>query len=152
MWLISNICLCQQVQWLLTMLTLVLALAQSTWVMLAVLVVRPTWLTAPIVLPLTVLVVTQKVQEYDVKVWKRVHQCWVFNLPKLGPEVEDTGLKCQSRSRKWCNNDVSIGLEQSTVLISRCSLRQSLPEVCDHILKQTGTMNLGWESVRQHTP
>lgn len=58
-----------------TMLTLVLALARSTWVMLAVLVVRPTCLTALIVLPLTVLVVTQRVQEYDVKVWKRVHQC-----------------------------------------------------------------------------
>ena len=57
-------------QWLLVMPILVLALGQSTWMMLAALAVRPTLLTALGALLSVVLVVTQKMQEYDVKVWR----------------------------------------------------------------------------------
>ena len=57
-------------QYLSIELILVLALVQSTWTMLAVLVVRQDSLTALEALPSPVLVVTQKMQEYDVKVWK----------------------------------------------------------------------------------
>ena len=58
----------QQMQWLLVMPTLVLALGQSTWMVLAALVVRTTSLTAPEALLSAVLVVTPKMQECDVKV------------------------------------------------------------------------------------
>ena len=51
-------------------LILVLVLAQSTWTMLAALAVRQDSLTALEALLSAVLVVTQRMQEYDVKVWK----------------------------------------------------------------------------------
>ena len=52
------------------MLILVLALGQSTWMMLAVLAVRPTSLTAPEALLSPVSAVTRRMLEYDVKVRK----------------------------------------------------------------------------------
>ena len=55
---LKQLCLCQQAQWLLAVLTLVLVLAQFSWMMLAALAVKQILLTAPIALPLTVLVVT----------------------------------------------------------------------------------------------
>ena len=57
-------------QYLSIELILVLALVQSTWTMLAVLVVRQDSLTALEARQSPVLVVTQRMQEYDVKVWK----------------------------------------------------------------------------------
>ena len=57
-------------QYLSIELILVLALVQSTWTMLAVLVVRQDSLTALEARQSAVLVVTQRMQEYDVKVWK----------------------------------------------------------------------------------
>ena len=57
-------------QYLSVELILVLALVQSTWTMLAVLVVRQDSLTALEARQSPVLVVTQRMQEYDVKVWK----------------------------------------------------------------------------------
>jgi len=48
----------------------VVALVQSTWTMLAVLAVRQDSLTAPEARQSPVLVVTQKMLEYDVKVRK----------------------------------------------------------------------------------
>ena len=59
-----------QMQYLSVELILVLALVQSTWTMLAVLVVRQDSLTALEARQSPVLVVTQRMQEYDVKVWK----------------------------------------------------------------------------------
>ena len=47
---------------------LVLALARSIWTMLAALAVRPDSLTVPAALASTVHMVTQRMQEYDVKV------------------------------------------------------------------------------------
>ena len=61
---------CQQMQSLSVELILVLALVQSTWTMLAVLVVRQDSLTALEALLSAVLVVTRRMQEYDVKVWR----------------------------------------------------------------------------------
>ena len=58
-------------QYLSVELILVLALVQSTWTMLAVLVVRQDSLTALEARQSPVLVVTQRMQEYDVKVWKK---------------------------------------------------------------------------------
>ena len=74
-----------QRQWL-GELTSVLVLAQSTWTVLAALVVRPTSLTAPEALLSAVLVVTKKMQECDVKVWlngAQILHFWVFKLPNL---------------------------------------------------------------------
>ena len=51
-------------------LILVLALVQSTWTMLAVLAVRQDSLTALEARQSPVLVVIQKMLEYDVKVWR----------------------------------------------------------------------------------
>ena len=59
----------QQMQWLSAMLILVLELAQSTWTMLAALEVRPTLLPAPEALLSTVTEATQRMLEWDVKVW-----------------------------------------------------------------------------------
>ena len=59
---------CQQMQSLSVELILVLVLAQSTWTMLAVLAVRQDSLTALEARQSPVLVVTQRMQEYDVKV------------------------------------------------------------------------------------
>ena len=58
----------QQMQWRLVMPILVLALGQFTWMVLAALAVRTISLTALGALLSAVLVVTQKMQEYDVKV------------------------------------------------------------------------------------
>ena len=55
-------------QWLSAELILVLVLVQSTWTMLAVLAVRQDSLTALEALLSAVQVVTQRTQEYDVKV------------------------------------------------------------------------------------
>ena len=55
-------------QWLSVEHILVLALAQSTWTMLAALAVRPTLLPAPEALLSTVDMATQKMLEYGVKV------------------------------------------------------------------------------------
>ena len=58
----------QQMQSLSVEPILVLALVQSTWTMLAVLAVRQDSLTALEARQSPVLVVTQRMQEYDVKV------------------------------------------------------------------------------------
>ena len=58
----------QQMQWPSAMPILVLALVQSTWIMLAVLAVRPDSLTVPVALTSIVHMVTQKMQECDAKV------------------------------------------------------------------------------------
>ena len=60
----------QQMQLLSAEPILVLALVQSTWIMLAVLAVRQDSLTALEARQSPVSVVTQKMLEYDVKVWK----------------------------------------------------------------------------------
>ena len=58
----------QQMQWPSAMPILVLALVQSIWTMLAALAVRPDSSTVPVALASIVHMVTQKMQEYDVKV------------------------------------------------------------------------------------
>ena len=60
----------QQMQLLSAEPILVLALVQSTWIMLAVLAVRQDSLTALEARQSPVLVVIQKMLEYDVKVWR----------------------------------------------------------------------------------
>ena len=79
---------CQQMQSLSVELILVLALVQSTWTMLAVLVVRQDSLTALEALPSPVLVVTQKMQEYDVKVWKNGAPTLQFELVELSANIK----------------------------------------------------------------
>ena len=59
-------------QWPLVMPILVLALVQSTWTMLGVLAVRPTSSIAPVALLLAVTMATQRMLEYDVKVWRNI--------------------------------------------------------------------------------
>ena len=79
---------CQQMQWLLVELTLVLVLVQSTWTMLFALAVRTTWLTVNEALLAAVLVVTKRMQEYDVEVNEFYvsvrHSCPIY-----------TGIECE---------------------------------------------------------
>ena len=63
------LCLFQQMQLLSVGPILVLVLVQSTWTMLAALAVKTTSLTALEALS-AVHMATQRMQEYDVKVWR----------------------------------------------------------------------------------
>ena len=66
-----NICiLFQQMQWPSVEPILVLAVVQSTWTMLAALAVRLDSLTVPEALLSTVDMATQRMLEYDAKVWR----------------------------------------------------------------------------------
>ena len=73
----------QQVQWLSVMLILVLALAQSIWMMLAALAVRLDSLTVPEALMSTVDMDTQKMLEYDVKVCYLYGHCKDIGYNKM---------------------------------------------------------------------
>ena len=62
--------LCQQVPLPLVVPILVLVWVQSTWMKLVALDMRPNLLTALEALPFTVGEVTERMLEYDVKVWR----------------------------------------------------------------------------------
>ena len=64
-----HFCSIQQMQWLSVMLILVVALVQFTWMMLGVLVVKPTSLNALGALLSAASMATHRMLEFDVKVW-----------------------------------------------------------------------------------
>ena len=74
-------CLCQQTQWPLVMHILDVELVESTWMVLAALAMKPTSLTVLVALLSAVLVATQRMLEYDVKVhWKTTFLLWAMPL------------------------------------------------------------------------